>query len=360
MSSPPIDILIVGAGFAGSACALAAAHAGLHVTVLERKRDPGERPHTSGILVREALDGTLLGDAPAACLHRVERVALYSPRLRRLDLHAPGYAFHTTDTPALMRWLGTRLAGAGVDLRLGQSFTDARRVAGGWHVDGVGRVRCLVGADGARSRVAGRVGLSAPREFLYGIEHEFDGARLGDPGALHCFVSRRFAPGYIGWAAQTPTGVQAGLACRHDAARPRRPDIAGFLARVAPTLGLGLRTPDSVRAGLIPCGGPRLPLARDAAYLTGHAAGLVSPVTAGGIHAAWKHGHAVGEAIAAHLLHGGPDPARRVHAAAPRFRRKRLLRWAFDTFQCDWPVDLLLHSGPMRWAASQVYFHRSR
>lgn len=82
MSSPPIDILIVGAGFAGSACALAAAHAGLHVTVLERKRDPGERPHTSGILVREALDGTLLGDAPAACLHRVERVALYSPRRR--------------------------------------------------------------------------------------------------------------------------------------------------------------------------------------------------------------------------------------------------------------------------------------
>ena len=43
---------------------------------------------------------------------------------------------------------------------------------------------------------------------------------------------------------------------------------------------------------------------------------------------------------------------------APRFRTKRVLRWAFDHLQMDWPFDLLLHSAPLRGAAEQVYFHR--
>ncbi len=37
------DVVIVGASFAGAACALAAAQYGLRVCVLERKADPGER-----------------------------------------------------------------------------------------------------------------------------------------------------------------------------------------------------------------------------------------------------------------------------------------------------------------------------
>jgi len=37
------DVVIVGASFAGAACALAAAQYGLRVCVLERKVDPGER-----------------------------------------------------------------------------------------------------------------------------------------------------------------------------------------------------------------------------------------------------------------------------------------------------------------------------
>jgi flavin-dependent dehydrogenase len=49
------DVVIVGASFAGAACALAAAQYGLRVCVLERKADPGERLHTTGIVVKEAM-----------------------------------------------------------------------------------------------------------------------------------------------------------------------------------------------------------------------------------------------------------------------------------------------------------------
>lgn len=355
------DLVVAGASFAGAACALAAAQRGLRVCVLERKRDAGEKLRTTGILVKEAAERTLLGQLPAAMTHRVEQVRLYSPRLDALALGAPGYYFLTTDTPAVMRWLVAQLRAHGVDVRLGCAFTDAARIAGGWRVAGVGSTRFLVGADGARSRVAKRCGLGEVRDFLFGIEYEFPGAQLGERNALHCFVSKRFAPGYIGWLAQSPTGVQAGLAHRHDPAAARVPDLDGFLLHAGRAGGLPRRLrAGPVRAGLIPCGGPVEPIARDGAILTGDAAGLVSPVTAGGIHSAWEHGWTVGRAVAAHVRDGAARPEQVAIAAAPRFRLKRALRWAFDRFQCDWPFDLGLHSPVMRWTAERVYFHQRR
>lgn len=111
-------------------------------------------------------------------------------------------------------------------------------------------------------------------------------------------------------------------------------------------------------------------MARDRAILTGDAAGVVSPVTAGGIHSAWEHGWTVGAAIAAYVREGGsgldriatgiPTPEQAAIEAAPRFRAKRALRWAYDRLQFDWPFDLFLYSPPLRWAAEQVYFHKRR
>lgn len=355
------DLVIVGASFAGAACAIAAAQRGLRVVVLERKHDPGDKLHTTGIIVKEAAEQTLLNQLPAATTRRIEEVRLYAPGLKQVALAAPGYYFLTTDTPAVMRWLAEQMRAHGVELRLGCAFTDARRTADGWHVDGVGATRWLVGADGARSRVARRCGLGSVGQFLYGIEYEFPGATLASPGALHCFISKRYAPGYIGWIAQSPTGVQAGLALRHDPAHARVPDIDGFLLRVGAAGGLPRHLrPGHTRAGLIPCGGPVFDMARDRAILIGDAAGIVSPVTAGGIHSAWEHGWTVGRAIAAHLRDGGPAPEDVAIDAAPRFRAKRALRWAFDRLQFDWPFDLLLHSPPLRWAAERVYFHKRR
>jgi digeranylgeranylglycerophospholipid reductase len=353
------DVVVVGASFAGAACALAARRTGLRVCVLERKRDPGIKLHTTGIIVSEAAEQTPLSRIPGEYVRRVERVRLYAPNLRSILLQRRDYHFLTTDTPGVMRWLADELRAAGVELRLMQSFTDARQVDAAWQVEGLGRTRWLVGADGAKSRVAARAGLGRVRDFLYGIEYEFAGANLREPDALHCFVSKHYAPGYIGWAAQNPGGVQFGLAFRHRPSRTGVPDIDGLRARVGESLGIARDAiPTATRAGLIPCGGRVTPLSTPGLILTGDAAGIVSPVTAGGIHSAWRHGWAIGDAIAAHLQHGGPPPERIAIDAAPRFRTKRALRWMFDRWQLDWPFDLLLGTAPLRWAAEQVYFHR--
>jgi len=127
------DCVVVGASFAGLACATALAKAGARVAVLERKDDPGIKLHTTGILVRDVIDQVpLLDELPAELVRRVNGVRLYAPNMSTIDLAAPGYFFLATDTPRLMRWLAGRAAQAGATLRWGEGFSHAIRGVGGF------------------------------------------------------------------------------------------------------------------------------------------------------------------------------------------------------------------------------------
>lgn len=354
------DCVVVGASFAGLASALALARAGVRVTLLEKKSDPGTRLHTTGIIVKDAIDQIALLDAlPTAFVRRIPGVRLYAPNLRHVDLEAPGYYFLATDTPAVMRWLASEAERAGAAIVYNTPFTGARRLQSGFEVAGSRTTRFLIGADGPRSRVAGALGLGASTRFLAGVEYEYAGATLAAHDKLHCFINRRLARGYIGWIFAGVHGVQAGLARRFDGRGALKPDEAmdEFLAKIAPVIDLRAAKPTGIRAGIIPCGGVVHPVAVSRALLVGDAAGMVSPVTAGGIHTALKHGLAAGNAVA-DFLHGrAEDPSGWFVRSYPNFRVKRLLRVLFDHFQSDLVFNCLLATRPMRAAASIVYFH---
>jgi flavin-dependent dehydrogenase len=350
----------VGASFAGLACAIVLARRGLRVRVLERKHDPGERLHTTGIIVKEVVDHIALFDClPPELVRQVPGVRLYAPNMRHVDLDAPGYYFLATDTPNVIRWLAGQARQASVELLCGVSFTGATKVRSGYRVDGVGDTRYLVGADGPNSQVARSLRLGQNRKFLVGMEYEFAALPLADVDRVHCFLDRKLAPGYIGWMVPGVGCTQIGLARR----MLRDPDamkrvMAAFLQKIAPIVDVRDVEPLSIRAGVIPCGGVVRPVTTERALLVGDAAGLVSPVTAGGIHTALKHGLAAGHAVAEFLEGRCEDPHQWFAATYPRFRAKRLLRFLFDRFQSDWFFNLMLASAPMRMAASQIYFHR--
>lgn len=354
------DCIVVGASFAGLACATTLARSGLRVTVLERKADAGEKLHTTGIIVKDAVDQiALLDGLPSGMVRRVPGVRLYAPDLRHVDLAAPGYYFLTTDTPQVMRWLAGRAEEAGVRIEYGRVFRGARRTRSGFDLGELGSARFLVGADGPNSAVAKAFGLGRSREFLFGLEHEYAGLEIAAPGFLHCFVDRRLAPGYIGWLVAGPRGVQAGLAQRLRGSRqPATSAMAAFLTKIAPIADLRGVQPTAVRAGMIPCGGVVAPVAAPRVLLVGDAAGMVSPVTAGGIHTALRHGLAAGHAIADYLSGKREDPVRWFLRSYPRFRLKRLLRFLFDRLQSDTLFNMLLRTRLIRQVAALVYFHR--
>ena len=350
---------MVGASFAGLACATVLARVGMRVTVLERKVDPGEKLHTTGIIVKDAIDQiALLDGLPADLVHRIDGVRLYAPNLRYVDLAAPGYYFLATDTPEVMRWLAAQAERAGASIVYQKLFGEAKRTQSGFDLGDLGTARFLVGADGPNSQVAKTFELGQSTQFLFGLEHEYENAEIAEPEKLHCFIDRRLAPGYIAWVVAGVGVVQVGLARRVRGDQSTATTaMAAFLEKIAPLFDFRRMRPASVRAGMIPCGGVVSPVAAQRLLLVGDAAGLVSPVTAGGIHTALKHGLAAGHAIADYLNGKNEDPSGWFVRSYPRFKTKRVLRFLFDHFQSDTLFNLLLSTKPMRMAAGIIYFH---
>ena len=159
-----MDCTVVGASFAGLACASALAHAGLRVTVVEKKRDAGEKLHTTGIIVKDAIDQiALLDGLPAELVRRIGGVRLYAPNLRHVDLAAPGYYFLATDTPQLMRWLAAEAERAGARIVYRSSFERAQRLAQ--------RIRSRRAWPYALPRRRRRAGLGGRTRARAGTEH---------------------------------------------------------------------------------------------------------------------------------------------------------------------------------------------
>ncbi|MCP4382741.1 MAG: NAD(P)/FAD-dependent oxidoreductase [Hyphomicrobiales bacterium] len=348
-----LDLLIVGASFAGLVAAKTAAARGLDVAVIDSKREPGANIRTTGILVREAIDEI---DIPAHLTRKVPGVRLYAPNLSSVDLFCPGYAFYTTRTAALLRWLTDEAREAGARVLYGLRFDGGSTDNGLIRLDGIDiQTRYLIGADGARSRVAKCFGLNPNRRFLTGVETEFETGDSVDPRFLHCFLSAAFAPGHIAWAAPGPDVIQVGLAVGNG----KKPDLAAFLAHTESRFGWRSMKIVERRSGLIPCGGPLRQTASPGVLLIGDAAGWVSPLTGGGIRLAFRHGRRAASYVADHLLNGGAAPEARLVSDVPPLRWKRLLRRAFDLTPPDPLLNLALSTGPMRRAAELVYFHRS-
>jgi len=349
------DLAIVGAGFAGLACARSAAMRGLSVLVLERQARPGQAIHTTGLLVKEAAERW---EVPARLTRRIRAVRLYAPSLAHVDLAVPGYYFLATDTAALMRWFADEARRAGARLAYGSAFSGAtlerdRVVLAGTEA----RARYLVGADGAHSQVARAFGLSRNRAFLLGVEAEYEGVEDIDADRLHCFLDSKLAPGYIGWVVPGIGGIaQVGLAARW----PHKPDLAALERKLRPLFDWGRARRVAKRGGRIPVGGRVAKFATDRVLLVGDAAGIVSPLTAGGIHTALESGWRAAHVIADYLEADGPDPARAAAAFHPRFGWKLALRFVADIPLPNRLFDAMLGTAALRLIANSIYFHRRR
>jgi flavin-dependent dehydrogenase len=346
------DLAIAGGGFAGLVCARSAALRGLRTLVLERQPAPGARVRTTGILVKEVAERW---EVPSRLVRRIRGVRLFGPSLSPIDLSSPGYYFLATDTARLMTWFAREAGQAGAELRFGRAYAGAQRQADGLELLGLNaRARFLVGADGPRSAVARDFGLGRNKEFLTGIEGEYVGIRGLDPDVLHCFIDRRIAPGYIAWAFIGMHGIaQIGLACR----APVKPDLPALMAKLGRLLDLEGARLIGRRGGVIPVGGRVRTWFGDCVLLVGDAAGIVSPLTAGGIHTALESGWRAAHAIADHLIEGAPHPAQMLGDAYPRFLWKGALRRLLDAAPPDWLADALIATPPLRAAAQAVYFH---
>lgn len=345
------DIAIAGAGFAGLACAAKTAKHGLSTLVYERKAWPGTHVHTTGIVVKELAENW---NIPQRLCKKITGVRLYSPRLNYIDLFSPDYYFLATDTPALMKWHARQAIQHGARIQYGNAISSIKQYSNGYTVNNTQRCRYLIGADGARSKVARETGLGTNSYFLYGLEAEYSNDINIDKTVLHVFIDPDHAAGYIGWIVPGVNEVQVGLACTY----PKKPALKSFIKKIKPIVDLSCTPTKAIRAGLIPCGGPVKTYYRDNVLLLGDAAGMVSPVTAGGIQNAIHSGEIAGELLIDYMFHDGPTPGPLMKQYLPNYSYKLLLRHLIDTVPIPAACyELLFRSAPFRLFAQTVFFH---
>ena len=348
------DITIVGAGFAGLACAHSASQQGMKTTVLERKPCPGANTRTTGILVKEAAD---LLNLPSRLTKNINGVRLYSPNHKYIDLSSPGYTFVATDTPGMMRWLTHRAESVGAEIRLSQNASQFYRDGTNISIPEAGlKSRFLVGCDGARSNVARAFNLSTNRNYLIGAETEYEGIRDLDPDRLHVFLNSELAPGYIGWIVPGVGISQVGIAVT----KPHRPHLRAFEEKMKKLFDFSQAKVVGRRGGLIPCGGIVKRWHTSQVLLLGDAAGMVSPLSAGGIYPSLALGAKAGQSISQYLQRNCDDPIKLLQEMAPRYHTKSLLRWSMNHLSPPNAVYNLAIGNPIFQRIAQILFFHHR
>ena len=277
------DVTIIGAGLAGLQCARLLARQGLHVLLVDRKNTLDQKIHTTGIFVRRTLVDF---DIPDDCLGpAIRHVTLYSPAQRPLELVSQHDEFRVGRMGQLYRRYLQQCLHAGVHWLPQTSYVSYSTVDGKINLQlssGSITTRYLIGADGARSRVARDLKLETNREFIVGVESVLRGAVLDGPPRLLCFLDPKLAPGYIAWIAHDGEETHLGVGGYPSLFEPTVA-LQDFRSRVEGIIDLRNAKQIEARAGLIPVGGVLRNIANSTGLLIGDAAGAVSPLTAGGL-----------------------------------------------------------------------------
>ncbi|WP_116950264.1 FAD-dependent oxidoreductase [Jiangella endophytica] len=361
-----VDVLVVGAGLAGLHTATLLARAGHQVLLAERRSRLDGAIRTTGIFVRRTLDDFAL--PPGSLGPPIRRVVLYPPSRRRpVTLVSERDEYRVGDMGALYLDAARTAAAAGVRVLLGTRYEGRGRsgflLAG---PEGPIRVRArfVVGADGARSRVARDLALDRNRHLLTGAEEVFAVEASARPPTFHCVLDPALAPGYLAWVVDDGRHAHVGVAGYAD----RFPDgmrraLARFSA-AAPGLD-GVQRPAGAeverRGGPIPVGGVLGRISCVDGLLVGDAAGAVSPLTAGGLDPCLRLSEHAAAVLDDALRAGRPDPLAHYDGAAlrARFRGRLALRQGLARVRTPAAAAAgfaVLRTPPGRAAARRILF----
>lgn len=301
---PMYDLIVVGAGPAGSTAARAAA-AGAKVLLIDRAEFPRDKPCGGGVNVRAA---DLLPFSIAAVTERtitgIEVTQNLEGRFTRTYARPLSYM---TQRIRFDAYLVEKAVAAGAALQEGSSVRSIDRGPAGVTVrtgDRSFTARVVVGADGANGVVARATGLAGGRRLAVALEGHY----TLPPGSLERWqttlaMDLGVIPGGYGWLFPKDDHLNIGVGgWQHFG-----PSLRGRLDRLARYYGVGGVAPSYLRGHHLPVRTPGAPLAGDRVLLVGDAAGLIDPLSGEGIFAAIYSGRLAAEHALRYLAGATPD-----------------------------------------------------
>jgi digeranylgeranylglycerophospholipid reductase len=298
------DVVVVGAGPAGSVAARAAALNGLSVLLIEKKQEIGEPVRCAEGIFCEGLQSFVEPDPRWIC-GRIRRLRVYSKGVT-INLDDDRDVIYVTDRKIFDRELARSAAAAGVEVLTKTQATGL--VMGGGQVCGirgkcsgddfVARAKVVVAADGIESRVARYAGI----ETTLGLKDIGSCAQYHltdidiDPGRIDLYYGSDKAPGGYAWVFPKGDGeANVGLCTVYDERRPLRPAdcLDDFIrSRFPGAHVLG------AMAGAVPISGRLSRLSAGGIVAIGDAGRLSDPLTGEGILNGMISGRIAGNVIA--------------------------------------------------------------
>lgn len=346
LSKKNYDVVVVGAGPAGSVAAKYAALGGADVLFVDRKREIGTPVQCAGFTpnakeIENLIPGLILPEEmkniPKNCvLAETKAQRLYSPDLKIKEFDVDGYVL---DRRLFDSALANQAALCGAELLCGTSVKSIQSDSGNHtlRLSGVfGKTdvtaKIIIGADGPNSVIGKTFGLchgaetkidaagnvktasnekavsNTSYEKGIGFEYKMTGVDI-DSKTLEMFFGNKYVPGGYIWIFPEGEGkANVGIGLRHSLCTEKL-SARDFLNRfiqehpiAAEKLKGGKIT--SVMAGVIPVDGAPARTATDSVMVAGDAAGHVMATNGGGIPFAIAAGKIAGD-VAAEVVAAG-------------------------------------------------------
>jgi len=283
------DVIVAGAGPAGSTAARLLAERGASVLLLDKQRFPRDKPCGGGVTMRAA-------SAQDIDLSPVTEQTIYGARFslrlgESFDRRFRAPLTYMTQRRRLDAYLAERAAEAGADFHDGDPVRELDvtsntgvRVATAHDTH---TARVLIGADGANGLVGRTLGLRRQYEEAVALEGNIDYPN-GIPEDWCEFVGLDLgglAGGY-GWVFPKGDHLNVGVGAWKYAGFTLRPKLADLCRRY----GFNADALTNVRGYHLPVRIAGSPIARGPVAVAGDAAGLVDPLTGEGIYMAFESG----------------------------------------------------------------------
>lgn len=312
------DIIVVGAGPAGSTAAMYAAERGMSVLLVDKKKDIGTPLQCGGFLphyetLRELVPNaglpSTLEKIPSSCIHTSTSYQRFiAPDGTSKGFHVNADAI---DRRRFDKHLA-RLAGkAGAQLLVGTNVMEVNGtelLLDGAFGEFIVKAKIVIGADGPNSIVAKANNMlrdADPMGTGTAFEYELSGVEV-DRQAVEMYFGRDYVPGGYAWiisqgedTANIGVGIREAMFEHQMCARDyldrfmyEHPIAAGKLEGASIV---------SVVAGLVPVGGAPKVTATKNTVIAGDAAGHIIATNGGGISTAMVGGKIAGETAVDHL-----------------------------------------------------------
>jgi digeranylgeranylglycerophospholipid reductase len=309
------DIIVVGAGPAGSTAALYAALNGASVLFLDKKKEIGNPIQCAGFLPDALEVQALLPDAklpdslkkyPDSCvLQRIKTQRIIPPNCIVKEFAVKGTVL---DRRRYDQFLAEQAVKAGADLMVKTRVTKVI----GTTVETSGvfgkhtiKAKAIIGADGPNSLVARSKGLTfkpGRREISVALEYQVRNVDI-DPDALEMYFGNDFVPGGYAWIfpegedrANIGVGIRSGMAEKGISAK----ECINRFIRDHPLASQKLKNSVimNVIAGILPVNGAPERTSTEDSLVVGDAAGQIIATNGGGIPPAMIAGKVAGETAA--------------------------------------------------------------